>query len=136
QVMSVVVGALVAVLAWRVAADVAAERKLPIGRARTLAVGTGLTAAVYLPLLLHSALPDSPALFGLLALSATVLMVRLASRPEWTAGLVALGVLIGLAALTRNEAVWLALTWAVIAWRTTRARGQVVRALAVPAVVA
>ena len=30
------------------------ERGLPTGRARTLAVGTGLTAAVYLPLLLHS----------------------------------------------------------------------------------
>ena len=34
-------------------ADVAAERGLPRSRARTLAIGAGLTAAVYLPLLLH-----------------------------------------------------------------------------------
>ncbi|MEO5939245.1 MAG: hypothetical protein ABIZ72_00015, partial [Candidatus Limnocylindrales bacterium] len=38
QVMPVVVGAFVPVLAWRLAADVAAELDLPIGRARTLAI--------------------------------------------------------------------------------------------------
>ena len=42
QVSSIVVGALVPVLAWRLAADVAEERGLPTGRARTLAIGTGL----------------------------------------------------------------------------------------------
>ena len=52
QVVTVLLGSLLAVLAWRLAADVAAERGLPAGRARTLAVGTGLTAAVYLPLVL------------------------------------------------------------------------------------
>ena len=57
QVSSVLVGSLVPVLAWRLAADVAAERGLAAGRARTLAIGTGLTAAVSLPLMLHSALP-------------------------------------------------------------------------------
>ena len=41
QVSSVLVGALVPVLAWRLAADVAEERGLPVGRARTLAIGTG-----------------------------------------------------------------------------------------------
>ncbi len=56
QVSSVVIGALVPVLAWRLAADVAEERGLPVGSGRrTLAIGTGLTTAVYLPLLLHSA---------------------------------------------------------------------------------
>src|SRR5258707_6989530 len=35
QWMPVLIGALVPVLAWRIAADVAAERALPIGRART-----------------------------------------------------------------------------------------------------
>ena len=70
MVAPVLVGALVPVLAWRLAADVAAERGLPPGRARTLAIGTGLTTAVYLPLLLHSALPDSTMPFAVLALSA------------------------------------------------------------------
>src|SRR5204863_944806 len=57
QVMPILVGALVPVLAWRIAADVAVELGLPRGRARTLAIGTGLTIAVYLPLLLISTLP-------------------------------------------------------------------------------
>src|SRR3954449_7865075 len=47
QIASVLVGAIVPVLAWRLAADVADERHLPRSRARTLAVGTGLTTAVY-----------------------------------------------------------------------------------------
>src|SRR5439155_10418168 len=47
QVMPILVGALVPVLAWRIAADVAVELGLPRGRARTLAIGTGLTCAVY-----------------------------------------------------------------------------------------
>ena len=59
QVMSVVVGSLIPILTWRLAWDVAVERGLSLSRARTLAIGAGLTAAVELPLLLHSALPDS-----------------------------------------------------------------------------
>ena len=50
KVPAVLVGSLVPVLAWRLAADVAEERGLAPGRARTLAIGTGLTAVVYLPL--------------------------------------------------------------------------------------
>jgi hypothetical protein len=121
QVVSVLLGAIVAVLAWRLAADVAAERGLPAGRARTLAVGTGLAAAVYLPLVLHSALPDSTMLFGALALGACLLMTRVLRDPRDArpadARLVAIGLLLGAAALTRNEAVWLALAWAWLAWR-------------------
>ena len=163
QLMPVLVGALVPVLAWRLAADLASERGLPPGRARTLALGVGVTAAVELPLVLHSALPDSTILFAALALGAVLLMERIARNPAGrraarvgrsarssSAGLesfdfvvrnrsdpaadaptpdhpsptvrlgdlrlLALGVLLGLAALTRNEAAWLALTWVVIAW--------------------
>ncbi len=82
QVASVVVGALVPVLAWRLAADVAGERHLPTGRARTLAIGTGLTTAVYLPLVLHSALPDSTMPFTVLVLTACLLMSRIARDPR------------------------------------------------------
>ena len=74
---SILIGALVPVLAWRLAADVAQERGLPVGRARTLALGAGLTTAVYLPLLLHSALPDSTMPFTVLALVACLLMTRI-----------------------------------------------------------
>jgi hypothetical protein len=40
QITSILFGAVVAILAWRLAADVADERQLPPGRARTLAIGT------------------------------------------------------------------------------------------------
>ena len=141
QVSSVLVGAIVPVLAWRLAADVAAERGLPLGRARTLALGTGLTAAVYLPLILHSTLPDSTMPFAAFALGACLLMTRLL-RTRGAAGptdarLLGLGVLLGLAALTRNEAAWLALTWVALVvvaggWRPT----DRLRHIAVPGLVA
>ena len=98
---------------------------MPVGRARTLALGTGLTAAVYLPLVLASVQPDSTMPFAALVLGACLLMARMdagsAAAPDGRAArlrdLVFLGLLVGLAALTRNEAIWLALTWAIVAWR-------------------
>src|SRR4051794_39297843 len=126
QVSSVVMGALVPVLAWRLGADVAAERGLPLGRARTLAIGSGLATAVYLPLLLHSALPDSTMPFAVLALGACLLMPRIARDGPTVRSIdprvLALGVLIGLAALTRNEAIWIGATWALIGWRAGQLR--------------
>lgn len=132
QLVTVLLGAILAVLAWRLAADVAVERGLPAGRARTLAIGTGLTAAVYLPLVLHSIEPDSTILFGVLVLGACLLATRVLRDPRGarpTDGrLIAMGLLLGAAALTRNEAAWLALAWAWLAWRApglpraTRAR--------------
>jgi hypothetical protein len=119
QWSSVVLGAIVPVLAWRLAADIAAERGLPPGRARTLAIGTGLTCAVYLPLLLHSALPDSTMPFAVLALAACLLMARVTRDPRGgrllDARVVGLGLVIGLAALTRNEAIYLGLAWLIVA---------------------
>ncbi|HUQ77843.1 MAG TPA: hypothetical protein VM427_03075 [Patescibacteria group bacterium] len=200
QVSSVVIGALVPVLAWRLAADVALEQGLPPGRARTLAIGTGLTAAVSLPLLLHSTLPDSTMLFGALTLATTLLITRIRaravdsrptstsdvlgagilgsemelvgdSRPTGTSDgypaastpqparvvararpmriragaterqrplalLVALGAVLGLAAITRNEALWLALVWAALAWRMPLPARDRLALILVPAVVA
>ena len=143
QVSSVLIGSIVPVLAWRLAADVAEERALAAGRARTLAVGTGITAAVSLPLILHSTLPDSTMLFAVLTLSATLLMSRLIRRvraqadPGGTTGqALLLGVVIGLAALTRNEAIWLGLAWAILAFRLPLALRARLELIAIPAVVA
>ena len=128
QISSIVVGSIVAVLAWRLGADVAEAREMPVGRARTLALGTGLTAAVYLPLVLASAQPDSTMPFAALVLGACLVMYRI-ERSVDVPGVIrstvlrqsiALGVLLGLAALTRNDAIWLALAWALIAWRIAR----------------
>jgi hypothetical protein len=142
QVSSVIVGSIVAVLAWRLAADVAAARGLPPGRARTLALGSGLTAAVYLPLVLGSVEPDSTMPFAALVLVACLLMTRLSRRlslqgvrregieafvdrtvrdlERRSRERVTLGVVLALAALARNEAIWLALTFAVIEWSNVR----------------
>ena len=79
QAVTAILGALLCVLAWRLAADVAEERGMEPGRARTLAIGSGLTAAVYLPLLLHAVQPDSTILFGVLAVGACLLMTRVAA---------------------------------------------------------
>ena len=119
QWSSILLGALVPVLAWRLAADVVAEYGLSKERARAVAIGAGLTAAVYLPLVLHSALPDSTMPFAVLALAACLLMARIAARPG--AGrlldprVIGLGLLIGLAGLTRNEAIYIGLAWAIVA---------------------
>ena len=117
QVSSVVLGSIVPALAWWLARDVAFERGLPDGRRRVVALGAGLTAAVYLPLVLHSALPDSTTPFAVLGLLALILMAHLLGRPATTAldaRLVGLGVLLGLAAWTRNEVIWLAGTWVLL----------------------
>jgi hypothetical protein len=179
QVASILVGSVVAVLAWRLAADIAADRGLPTGRARTLALGTGLAAAVYLPLVLFSVQPDSTMPFAALVLGAVLVMRRAADaaaasgiaiaavpeerRPrfspspfapcarrrmsmalDWPThtqgplGLRALRALglrsfdrtLGRAgcsasaglAMTRNEAIWLALARVIVAWSMTRRR--------------
>lgn len=127
QVTSVPLGAILAVLAWRLAADVAVERGLSPERARTLAIGSGLTAAVYLPLVLHGVQPDSTTLFGVLALAACLLMTRVLRDPRGARltdpRLLAIGLLLGAAALTRNEAAWLALAWAWCALRRAELTG-------------
>jgi hypothetical protein len=144
QVAVVILGSLVPVLAWRLAADLAVELELPVGRARTLAVGSGVTAAVSLPLLLHGVLPDSTTPYTVFSLAACLLMVRvireLGGAQALDRRLLGLGVLFGLAALTRNEVVWLGLTWVAVAWWGARRmspswRSTLVRLVGVPAVV-
>jgi hypothetical protein len=147
QVVSVLAGSAVAVMAWRMGADVAAELRLPVGRARTMGVGSGLVAAVLGPLVMFSALPDSTALFAALSLAACLLMTRIAAAEataaEATAGadlhgpLIALGLLLGFAALTRSEALWLALAWVAVVWLwTPGSRRRRAALIAAPAVVA
>ena len=146
QWASILEGALVAVLAWRLAADVATERSMPIGRARTLALGTGLTVAVYLPLVLHSVLPDSTMPFAALVLAVCLLAGRIARAPNRIRAtdrrVLALGALLGVAALTRSEAIWLGLGWLIVAHGISRDAGtgrggwlRLVAGAAVPALI-
>jgi hypothetical protein len=135
-----ILGGAACVLAWLIARDLAGELGLGVGRGRVLAVGTGLTCAVYLPLVLHGALPDSTTPFTVLALISCLLMARLvrdgapirATDPR----LLALGVVIGLAALTRNEAAWLATTWVILVVAARPGRRAVTTHVGVVGVVA
>jgi len=145
QVMSVTASSVVAALAWRLGADVATEMRLPVGRARTLGVGMGVVVSFLGPLVVYGALPDSTALFAALSLAACLLMTRISARPVGARDrrLVALGLLIGFAGLTRSEALWLGLAWLIVAWRWTPtasgarpSRLERVRLVAVPAAVA
>ena len=70
QLPFILIGSIVPVLAWRLAADVAMERGVARDRRLAIALGTGLTCAVYLHLVLFSALTDSTIVFGALALGA------------------------------------------------------------------
>ena len=151
QWASILEGAIVAVLATWLAADVAIARGMPLGRARTLALGTGLVVAVYLPLVLHSVLPDSTMPFAAIVLATCILAGRLArdaaddarTAVRWhDRRVIAIGVLLGAAALTRNEAIWLALGWVIVAWGIARDAGtgrggwlRLVAGAAVPAIV-
>ena len=104
------------------------------------------TTAVFLPLVLHSVLPDSTMPFAAIVLAVCLIGGRIARRPDGarlTDGrVVVLGILLGLAALTRNEAVWLALAWTLLARGIARDGGagsrgwiRLVVGAAVPAIV-
>lgn len=146
QVVSIAVSSLIPVLAWRLAADLAAERGMVPVRARALAVGTGVVASVYGSLVLFGTLPDSTAPFTVAAVTACILMERVARRPGIVRALdgrlVALGVALGLAALVRNEAIWYAAAWVVVAWGASRTAGgmsrlgALLRLIGTPAVLA
>ncbi len=141
----VLFGALIPVLAWRTGADLAAERGLPPERARTLALGSGLVSAVALPLVLPSALLDSTIPFGVATLAACLLGTRVLREPRGARvrdpRLLGLGLALGLGALARNEAIWVALAWAALAWRPApddpvKSRAVRARLVLIPALVA
>jgi hypothetical protein len=150
-----------------------AELELSPEQPRALALGAGLAAAVYLPLVLSSVQPDSTMPFAALVLGAILVASRvlraivvrplpetprlkfsrrqarldarrgpdrlrgpdgrqagpLEASPSARRLLLGLGLLIGLAALTRNDALWLALVWAIVAWRATAPAGGIGRRL-------
>jgi 4-amino-4-deoxy-L-arabinose transferase-like glycosyltransferase len=114
-------GALLAPLTWWIAKDAAKRLALPADRQRAVALGCGLLAAVAAPLVLAAAVPDSTLPFTVLAAAACV-AIPIASRGNGRA-IVALGVLLGVAYLTRIEAIYLGLVFVAFAW-SAGARGR------------
>jgi hypothetical protein len=113
QTANVLVAAWVAPLAWLIGRDAAGRNALGPERAAAISLGAGLVVAVLGPFLVAAVAPDSSAPFTVLAVAACLVMPR-ALTGSRGAGLV-LGVLLGLAYLARQEAIWLALAYLVLA---------------------
>jgi hypothetical protein len=120
QVANVLVAALVAPLAWLVGRDAAGRNALGPERAAAISLGAGLVVAALGPFLVAAVAPDSSAPFTVLAVAACLVMPR-ALTGSRGAGLV-LGVLLGLAYLARQEAIWLGLAYLVLALGPVAAR--------------
>ena len=141
QLATAVLGAVVAPLAWVMGRDAAGAAGLDERRTRGVAITSGLLAAVLAPFVAATAGPDSTTPFLVLGTLAAVLMPRaLPAGPGTGAGAgtaagtvaggtvrrswpgFALGIALGLAYLSRQEAIWLALTFLLLL--TIRLRGQ------------
>jgi hypothetical protein len=108
-------------------------RRLAGERVGLLSAGA---AALYLPLAINDAVLRSESLYGLLIAATLLLVLRLRESPTWRRA-AALGAVLGLAALTRSEALLLALLLAPLVWRAggRRARNLLVIAGAIAVVV-
>jgi hypothetical protein len=124
QIAGALLGALIAPLAWAMARAAARAGGLEHRRGASVALATGLLAAVLAPFVLNAAVPDSYTPFTVTALAAALLVPSafgLARYPadherspsRW-AGL-GVGLLLGLCYLARQEAVWLGLVVLVTA---------------------
>jgi 4-amino-4-deoxy-L-arabinose transferase-like glycosyltransferase len=112
QLAFAALGALLAPLTWLVARDTARRLELPDRRLWFVSAGAGLLAAVCGPLLFATAVPDSTLPFTVLAVAACVVLPAAVSGDR--RALVGLGVLLGLAYLTRMEAIWLGVTFVLV----------------------
>jgi hypothetical protein len=120
QVGGALLGALVAPLTWAVARGAARGAGLDARRTGAVAITSGVLAAILGPLVLASAVPDSYLPYLVFSLMAVLLIPRwlgiLDGAPASPAGAptritgIGLGVLMGLAYLSRQEAIWLGIT--------------------------
>jgi 4-amino-4-deoxy-L-arabinose transferase-like glycosyltransferase len=125
QFAGLLLGSLLAPMAWLVARDTARRLKLPERRAWFVSVGAGVLAAVTGPFLLSTAVPDSALTFTVLAVGGCLLMPAAANGER--RALIGLGILLGLTYLTRFEAIWLGLTFAGLVLVSRRALGLALR---------
>jgi hypothetical protein len=95
-------------------------RRLACERAGLLAAAA---AALYLPLAINDAVLRSESLYGLLIATALLLVLRMRESPTQSRA-AALGAVLGLAALTRSEALLLALLLAPLVWGAGGRRGR------------
>jgi len=120
QLGSVLLGAAIAPLTWLVAREATGRMTLPAGRRTAVAVSSGIIAAVIGPFVIAAAVPDSTTPFLILGTASGIVMARQLQRPGWLVGL-GLGGLLGLAYLSRQEAAYLGVCFALLALVALRA---------------
>jgi hypothetical protein len=118
QVAFGLLGATLAPLAWLVARDAVRRLSLPGPRAQSVTVGAGVLTALSAPLLIAGAAPDSTMPFAVFGTAACLLVPRAIGGNR--SAIVALGIFLGLAYLTRMEAAWFGLAFVVGALITHR----------------
>jgi 4-amino-4-deoxy-L-arabinose transferase-like glycosyltransferase len=117
QIGFALLGAFLAPLAWLVARDAASRLELPERRAQAVTHGAGVLTAISAPLLLAGAAPDSTLPFAVAGVSACLVVPRAVGGDR--VALVAVGVALGLAYLTRMEAVWLGVAFLIAVYLAT-----------------
>lgn len=131
QIGAVLVGSLLAPLSWLVARDAAARLRLAHARASAVALGSGAVAALLGPFVLGVATPDSFIPFAVAAVAACYLM------PGAVAGkrgpTIALGLLLGIAYLARLEAIYVGVTFLMVAALSGLGIGRIARTTVVVA---
>ncbi len=120
-----ILGALLAPLAWLIARDAAKRLELPADRGRNVALGAGLAVALSGPFVMAAAVPDSALPFAVFATAACLVLP--AATQGRSRAVVALGVLAGLAYLTRMEAVFLGVAFLFVGWRMQIGWGSLFR---------
>jgi len=109
QLGGVLLGAALAPLAWAITLDAGRAAGLSGPRLTTLAAGSGVLAAVSGPLLLARAVPDSTLPFAVLGTLACWMMPRALGSGRGAP--LVLGIALGLAYLSRHEAIWFGLVF-------------------------
>ncbi len=122
QLAVLITGAALAPLTWYIADRAAATNGLSGRRRATVALGSGVLAAVFGPFLVAVTGPDSAVPFAVFGVAACCAMpAALAADTRWRPGLL-LGVLLGLAYLARQEALWLGVTYLLLLGPEARRR--------------
>ena len=112
QASSVLLGALLAPLTWWLGYVAAWRNGLEGTRAAVVAVGAGLVAATFGPFLTAMAGPDSFVPFTVFVVIACLLMRRALDGGRGAG--VAIGLALGLAYLSRQEAIWFGLAYLLL----------------------
>jgi hypothetical protein len=113
QVGAVLLGSLIAPLTWWIAREAGRAAGLPSDRTRAVSLGSGLVAATLGALVMAAADPDSSTPFLVFVTTAAILLSRALAKATVARGFL-FGATLGLAYLSRQEAVWMAVTAVVL----------------------